>query len=81
MKSTASGPRKTDGSSRVPIFRNTSGTSGARVSRCVPQFGQNSRVTGRGMSLRVKAFVSPRVSEKPAAGIPMIRTAAPPEMY
>jgi hypothetical protein len=33
------------------------------------------------MSLRVKAFVSPCVSTNPSAGMPMIRTAPPPEMY
>ena len=40
------GPPKRLGSSSVPTFRITNGRSVRRVVRWVPQFAQNSRVTG-----------------------------------
>ena len=44
------------GSSRLPTFTITAGKAGGRVARCVPQFGQNSRVTAPSRSPRLKVF-------------------------
>jgi hypothetical protein len=63
------GMPKAAGSSSVPIFSTTNGRPGRRVMRCVPQSAQNSRVTARSRSLRVKVFASPLVQRKPSAGI------------
>ena len=51
----------TDGSSRDPAFRITAGKPGERVMMWLPHSAQNSRVTGLGMSLRLKLFGSPFV--------------------
>jgi hypothetical protein len=77
-----SAPGNCLGSSRVPTLRMTTpGISGTRLKICVPQFAQNSRVTGVSRSRREKLAGCPVVYPNPLSRNPKIRLGPPPDTY